>query len=101
MQTYCSRSPSPRRPIRPDRPVRAADLREPVLVRKNSLVVLRLETERMVLTSQGRALQDGAGGQIIRVMNTKSNTIINGMVADRGVVRVAQSAGADNEGRLP
>ncbi len=93
---------SPRRPIRPDRPVRAADLREPVLVRKNSLVVLRLETERMVLTSQGRALQDGAGGQIIRVMNTKSNTIINGMVADRGVVRVAQTAGTgDNQGRLP
>ena len=93
---------SPRRPIRPGRPVRAADLREPVLVPKNSLVVLRLETERMVLTAQGRALQDGASGEVIRVMNTRSNTIITGVVAESGVVRVAQTAGATgNTRRLP
>ena len=93
---------SPRRPIRPGRPVRAADLREPVLVPKNSLVLLRLETERMVLTAQGRALQDGASGEVIRVMNTKSNTIITGVVAGSGTVQVAQTAGAAGTlGRLP
>ena len=93
---------SPRRPIRPGKPVRAADLREPVLVPKNSLVVLRLETERMMLTAQGRALQDGASGQVIRVMNTKSSTIITGVVAEGGVVHVAQTAGvAGNQRRLP
>ena len=93
---------SPRRPIRPGKPVRATDLREPVLVPKNSLVVLRLETERMVLTVQGRALQDGASGEVIRVMNTKSNTIVTGVVAESGIVQVAQIAGAaGNEWRLP
>ena len=30
----------------------------------------------MVLTAQGRSLEDGALGSTIRVMNTKSNTII-------------------------
>ena len=39
---------APRRAIRPGEPVRATDLREPVLVPKNSLVTLMLETERMV-----------------------------------------------------
>jgi flagella basal body P-ring formation protein FlgA len=83
---------SPRRPIRPGEPVRATDLREPVLVPKNSLVLLRLETERMVLTTQGRALDDGASGQAIRVMNTQSRTIINGIVAESGIVRVLRTA---------
>jgi flagella basal body P-ring formation protein FlgA len=85
---------SPRRAIRPGQPVRATDLREPVLVPKNSLIVLRLETDRMVLTAQGRALEDGASGQVIRVMNTKSNAIINGVVAESGTVRVLQTATA-------
>jgi flagella basal body P-ring formation protein FlgA len=83
---------SPRRPVRPGEPVRATDLREPVLVAKNSLVVLRLETERMVLTAQGRALEDGASGEVIRVMNTKSSTIITGVVAASGTVSVVQAA---------
>ncbi len=85
---------SPRRAIRPGQPVRATDLREPLLVSKNSLVVLRLETDRMVLTAQGRALEDGASGQVIRVMNTKSNAIINGVVAENGAVRVLRTATA-------
>ncbi len=93
---------SPRRAIRPGQPVRATDLREPVLVPKNSLVVLRLETERMVLTAQGRALEDGASGQVIRVKNTKSHAILNGVVADTGAVRVLRTAAATgNQGRLP
>ncbi|MDH3790376.1 MAG: flagellar basal body P-ring formation chaperone FlgA [Rhodospirillales bacterium] len=85
---------SPRRAIRPGQPVRATDLREPLLVSKNSLVVLRLETDRMVLTAQGRALEDGASGQVIRVKNTKSNAIINGVVAENGTVRVLRTATA-------
>ncbi len=93
---------APRRAIRPGEPVRATDLREPVLVPKNSLVTLMLETERMVLTVQGRALEDGARGQVVRVMNTKSNTIVTGVVSKAATVRVVQAnlaalaAGATN-----
>jgi flagella basal body P-ring formation protein FlgA len=83
---------APRRAIRPGEPVRATDLREPVLVPKNSLVTLRLETDRMVLTVQGRALEDGAAGQVVRVMNTKSNTVVNGVVVKAATVRVVQAA---------
>lgn len=79
---------SPRRPISVDQPVRLGDLREPIVVAKNSLVVIRLVTDRMTLTAQGRALENGSQGAGIRVVNTKSNTVINATVAQAGLVEV-------------
>jgi flagella basal body P-ring formation protein FlgA len=79
---------SARRSIRPDRPVRETDITAPVLVPRNSLVTLMLQTDRMRLTAQGRALQDGAQGEVIRVVNTKSNTTVSGVVVADGTVTV-------------
>lgn len=79
---------SARRSIRPDRPVRETDVTAPVLVPRNSLVTLMLRTEQMRLTVQGRALQDGAKGEVIRVVNTKSNTTVSGVVVADGTVTV-------------
>lgn len=83
---------SPRRPIRLGEPVRQRDLREPVMVAKNSLVTIVLQSERMTLTVQGRAMEDGAEGRAIRVMNTKSNTIITAVVQSAGMVAVPPRA---------
>ena len=83
---------STRRPIRPGDPVLASELRAPVVVAKNSLITIRLETERMTLTAQGRAMEAGSSGDVIRVMNTKSNKIINAAVVDSGTVRVVPVA---------
>jgi flagella basal body P-ring formation protein FlgA len=47
----------------------------------------------MRLTAQGRALQDGAAGEVIRVVNTKSNTTVTGVVVADGTVSVAPNAG--------
>ena len=79
---------SPRRPVGVAQPVRSDELRTPVVVAKNSLVVVKLRTDRMLLTAQARALENGAQGELIRVMNTKSNTVINAMVVDSGTVQV-------------
>jgi len=79
---------SPRRPIRPGTAVRADELRAPVVVAKNSLVTIRLDTARLSLTTQGRAMESGASGDVIRVMNTKSNKIINAAVVGSDTVRV-------------
>jgi flagella basal body P-ring formation protein FlgA len=79
---------SARRSIRPDRPVRETDVTAPVLVPRNSLVTLMLQTDQMRLTAQGRALQDGARGEMIRVVNTKSNTTVSGVVVADGTVTV-------------
>ncbi len=42
----------------------------------------------MTLTVLGRALEDGAQGQPIQVMNTKSNRVVQGIVQDAGTVTV-------------
>lgn len=77
-----------RRPVRVGEPIRQRDLRQPVVVPKNSLVSIVYQTERMLLTAQGRALEDGALGNVVRIMNTKSNTVINAVVAAPGRVTV-------------
>jgi len=77
-----------RRPIRAQDVIRTTDLQTPVMVAKNSLVTVRLATDRMQLTVQGRALEDGASGDVVRVMNTKSNTVVSAVVVDSGTVEV-------------
>ena len=79
---------SPRRPVRADDPVLSNELRQPILVAKNSLVTIRLQTARMVLTARGRAMEPGARSDVIRVMNIKSNQIISASVAGPGTVEV-------------
>src|SRR3546814_20891309 len=73
---------TPRRPIRAQQVIRSTELQTPVMVATNSLVVLRLNTDRMQLTVQGRALEDGAAGDVVRVMNTQSNPAISAAVVD-------------------
>jgi flagella basal body P-ring formation protein FlgA len=82
---------SPRRPVRAEKPVLGNELRQPILVAKNSLVTIRLQTQRMVLTARGRALEPGADGDVIRVVNTKSNQIISASVTGSGIVKVVPS----------
>ncbi len=82
---------SARRPIGAGLVLKATELRTPEVVAKNSLVTIRLETERMVLTAQGRAMQAGTMGEAIQVINTKSNSIISAEVVGRGIVRAALS----------
>ncbi len=79
---------SPRRPVRAEKPVLSSELRQPVLVPKNSLVTIRLQTARMVLTTRGRAMEQGAKGDVIRVVNTASNQIISASVTESGIVAV-------------
>lgn len=78
-----------RRGLRAGTPIRANDLQQPVMVKKNGLVLLRLDTPYMQLSTQGRALDDGAQGELVRVMNLRSKVIVQGTVDGDGLVRVA------------
>ncbi len=80
---------SPKRGLRAGEPVRAADLQAPILVPRNSLVTLRLKADNMTLTAQGKALDEGSAGSVVRVVNLKSNTIVQAVVSAAGVVDVA------------
>ena len=79
---------TPRRGLRAERAIKASDLRAPVVITKNSPVTIVLQTEKMRLSAQGRALEDGAMGTLIRVMNTQSNQTIHAQVEGPGQVSV-------------
>ncbi len=88
-----------RRTRRPGRQLRETDLQAPVVVAKNSLVTLRLETANLRLTLQGRALDSGGLGEVVRVVNTKSNTLIYARISGPNSVVVAdrQAGGPQRE----
>ena len=79
---------SPRRLLRTGRPVRTREIGEPVLVPKRGLVTILYRQPRMTLTSKGRALEDGSEGDTIRIANTHSNTVIEGIVVGANMVAV-------------
>lgn len=82
---------APRRGLRVGTPVRMVEVVAPELVAKNSLVTISIEHSTMRLTAQGKALDSGARGEVIRVLNTRSNNIVEAEVigAGQAVVRIA------------
>ncbi len=68
--------------------LRGRDVMPQRLVQRGSLVTLKIETPYIQITSQGKALQDGAEGDVVRVMNTQSNRTVEGVVTAPGVVEV-------------
>lgn len=81
---------TPKRGVSTNQPVRLRDLQSPRMVDKGSLVTITLSTPSMTLTTQGKALQDGGKGEVIRVVNTQSNRIVEATVAGPNVVAVAK-----------
>lgn len=70
------------------KPVRDGAVRPPVLVQKDRKVLVTLQTNRMQLTVQGRAMEDGAMGDIVRIQNTASRLVIDAEVVGEGNVVV-------------
>lgn len=79
---------TPRRPIAAGQPVLLADLARPALVQKGRPVKLRLDSPGIALTAQGHALEDGAAGERIRVLNTTTRSILEAIVLAADTVRV-------------
>jgi len=80
---------TPRRLIAANTPLRASDVQAPAVVAKGTLVTVVLQTDRMLITARGRALDDAAEGETVRVLNTRSRTVIEGIAAGPNKVFVA------------
>jgi flagella basal body P-ring formation protein FlgA len=78
-----------KRPLQPDQPLRAGDIRAPIVVAKGSLVTLVVQSPSMTLTSKGKAMENGALGDSVRIQNTQSKVVVEGEVVSPGTVRVA------------
>lgn len=85
-----------RRGLNAGQQVRASDLRTPLAVAKNAVVTMKLQTPRMQLTSKGKALEDGSVGDTVRIMNTQSKTVIEGVVTSMNTVLITSTAPISN-----
>ncbi len=72
------------------RPIRAGDFRAPALVERNDIVRLRYRSGGLVIEADGRALDRGAAGERISVMNLTSRTTLSGVVRNSGYVEVSR-----------
>ncbi len=79
---------TPRRVIDAMQPVIPENIAAPLAVRRGEHVTLHLQHGHLTLTARGRSLENGAEGEIIRVMNTSSNRVIEGVVVGAQSVRV-------------
>ena len=81
---------TPKRGVPVSQPVRLRDLQSPRLIDKGALVTITLATANLSLSVQGKALQDGGKGDVIRVVNTQSNRVVEATVAGPNLVAVAK-----------
>jgi len=74
------------------RPLRAADLMKPELVQRNETVTLTYELPGIKLTVRGKAIEGGADGDVISVLNEQSKRTVQGVVAGPGRVIISTSS---------
>ena len=69
-------------------PVRPADLNATMMVQKNAPITVNVVSGPMALAMQGKALDDGALGDTVRVLNIRSNKVLSGVVSAPSTVTV-------------
>lgn len=75
--------------VQAGRPLRTADLTAPALVARNQVIRLHYAQGAMTIAAEGRALDQGASGQTVRVMNLSSRGTVKGVVLPDGSVQVS------------
>lgn len=78
----------PRRTLKAGEPVRSADLAKPILVEKNQLISVTYSSKGLSLAMRGRAQQNGALGETIRIQNPQSKRFVEGVVTGQGHVTI-------------
>ncbi|WP_134680639.1 flagellar basal body P-ring formation chaperone FlgA [Paracoccus ravus] len=76
-----------KRNLLPERPIDAQSLTEPRAVRRGMAVTISHLDRGLTLSATGKALQDGAIGDVIRVVNTHSSKTVYGEITGDGKVR--------------
>jgi flagella basal body P-ring formation protein FlgA len=77
-----------RRPAAAEQPLLVADIQQPVVVDRGGTVTMLYDMPGLTLTAQGRAMESGARGAVVPVMNTASRVVVEAQVIGPGRVRV-------------
>lgn len=72
--------------------LKAADVTEPLAVRRNTQVTVLLRTGPMTLTVVGQSLGDAVIGQPVQVMNTVTRKTLTGVATANGAVEITTAA---------
>jgi flagella basal body P-ring formation protein FlgA len=70
------------------RPVHAVDLVLPALIQRNQVVSVVYQVAGLTIRTDGRALERGGAGAVIKVMNLASHLTVQGAISPDGSVRV-------------
>lgn len=78
-----------RRALRANQPLRAADLARPDFVTRDQNVSIVYEMPGIFLTTRGKALESGAEGDLVNVLNPQSKRTVQGVVTGPGQITVS------------
>lgn len=79
---------TPRRGISPMKPIVAGDVVMPVAVKKGETVTIELKSGALQLVTTGQALENGAEGETVRILNPSSNKMVQAVVTGPKTVAV-------------
>ena len=74
--------------IYPGRPILYGQVTAPSVVERNQTVSLIFRSGGLEILTEGKALSRGSVGELIRVLNLGSRTIVSGMINEDGSVHV-------------
>ena len=77
-----------RRPMRAGTPLRAADIVKPDFVVRDQAVTVIFLAPGLYLTTRGKAIESGAEGDTVSVLNLQSKRTLTGVVTGRGQVTI-------------
>ena len=75
-----------RRALRAGQALRSADLMKPELVQRGDMVTLHYEVPGIAITMRGKAIESGAEGDTVNVLNEHSKRTVQGIVTSAGHV---------------
>jgi flagellar basal body P-ring formation protein FlgA len=78
-----------RQTLRQGQPLRRADLTKPELVKRDDTITLVYEVPGILVTTRGKALEAGAEGDVVNVLNLQSKRTLQGVVTGPGRVEIA------------
>lgn len=78
-----------KRTLLPGQPILISAVRDPYLVTQGKVALVVFEANGLTITSMAMALQNGGLGDMVSLRNPDSGTIIKGMVASDGTIRLA------------
>jgi flagella basal body P-ring formation protein FlgA len=77
-----------RRPMRAGTPLRVADIAKPEFVQRDQNVTIIYQVPGLYLTTRGKAIESGAEGDTVNVLNVQTKRTLTGVVTGRGQITV-------------